>query len=395
MNALLRKLLPLGICTAVLTGCATGPTNSSASSQIFQDQWFAPATQRIDAADVFAFSPEMREFIDKDLAHQPFRKDRREALIDALSHKSQLKIEYDSATTRTASEAFAARSGNCMSLVLMTAAFAKELGLSVRYRNVYVDQTWSRSNDFVFLSGHVNLTLGEDRQAVRGTNIVADGLTVDFVPADTIRNQRAIEISEQTILAMFMNNRAAENLNDGQLDNAYAWIREALRQDPRYLTGYNTLGVIYRRHGNTEAAERAFRYVLEAEPANTQAMSNMVLVLKDQHRGDEARVLQARLDELQPYPPFRNFDYGIAAMKAGEYEAARRFFTKEIERSAYYHEFHFWLALANFGLGDVKQATKQLALAMENSTTAKDHDLYAAKLAWLNAQARKQPQKMN
>jgi len=394
MNALLRKLLPLGICTAVLAGCATGPTNS-APSQIFQDQWFAPATQRIDAADVFAFSSEMREFIDKDFAHQPFRKDRREALIDALSHKSQLKIEYDSATTRTASEAFAARSGNCMSLVLMTAAFAKELGLSVRYRNVYVDQTWSRSNDFVFLSGHVNLTLGEDRQAVRGTNIVADGLTVDFVPADTIRNQRAIEISEQTILAMFMNNRAAENLNDGLLDNAYAWIREALRQDPRYLTGYNTLGVIYRRHGNTEAAERAFRYVLDAEPANTQAMSNLVLVLKDQHRGDEARVLQARLDELQPYPPFRNFDYGIAAMKAGEYEAARRFFTKEIERSAYYHEFHFWLALANFGLGDVKQATKQLALAMENSTTAKDHDLYAAKLAWLNAQARKQPQKMN
>ena len=390
MNALLRKLLPLGICAAALGGCALGPTVSSAPPQMFQDQWFAPSTQHIDAADVFAFSPEMRDFIDKDLSHQTFRKDRREALVDALSRKSQLKIEYDSATTRTASEAFAARSGNCMSLVLMTAAFAKELGLSVRYRSVYVDPTWSRSNDFMFLSGHVNLTLGEDRQAVRGTNIVADGLTVDFVPADSIRNQRAMEISEQTVLAMFMNNRAAENLNDGHLDEAYAWIREALRQDPKYMTGYNTLGVIYRRHGNTEAAERAFRYVLDAEPANTQAMSNMVLVLKDERRGDEARVLQARLDELQPYPPFRNFDYGIAAMKAGEYEAARRFFSKEIERSAYYHEFHFWLALANFGLGDVKQASKQLALAMENSTTAGDHDLYAAKLAWLNAQSRKQ-----
>lgn len=393
MNALLRKLLPLGIiCSAALGGCASSPTVSTVPPQMFQDQWFAPATQHIDAADVFALSPEMRDFIDRDMSYQAFRKDRRDVLVDALERKSKLKIEYDSATTRTASEAFAARSGNCMSLVLMTAAFAKEMGLSVRYRNVFVEQSWSRSNDFMFLSGHVNLTLGEDRQAVRGTNMVADGLTIDFVPPDSIRNQRAIEIGEQTILAMFMNNRAAENLNDGQLDNAYAWIREALRQDSRYLTGYNTLGVIYRRHGNTEAAERAFRYVLDAEPANTQAMSNMVLVLKDQHRSDEARVLQARLDELQPYPPFRYFDYGIAAMKAGEYEAARRFFTKEIERSAYYHEFHFWLALANFGLGDVKQANKQLALAMENSTTAKDRDLYAAKLAWLNAQVRKQSQ---
>ena len=29
--------------------------------------------------------------------------------------------------------------------------------------------------------------------------------------------------------------------------------------------------------------------------------------------------------------------------------------TKEIERAAYYHEFHFWLAVAHFGLGETKR----------------------------------------
>ena len=49
--------------------------------------------------------------------------------------------------TRNAAEAFDARSGNCLSLVIMTAAFAKELGLPVRYQNVFVDEAWSRSGD--------------------------------------------------------------------------------------------------------------------------------------------------------------------------------------------------------------------------------------------------------
>ena len=49
-------------------------------------------------------------------------------------------------------------------------------------------------------------------------------------------------------------------------------------------------------------------------------------------------------------------------------------------RAPYYHEFHYWLARAYAGLGDEAQVKKHLALAAENSTTRKDHDLYQAKL---------------
>ncbi len=54
-------------------------------------------------------------------------------------------------------EAFQARTGNCLSLVIMTAAFAKEVGLPVRFQSVYVPETWSRSGNLYFSSGHVNL----------------------------------------------------------------------------------------------------------------------------------------------------------------------------------------------------------------------------------------------
>ena len=61
----------------------------------------------------------------------------RQALFDALYQPDQLKLEYDAAMTRNAAQAFAVRSGNCLSLVIMTAAFAKEMGLDVRYQNVF------------------------------------------------------------------------------------------------------------------------------------------------------------------------------------------------------------------------------------------------------------------
>ena len=94
----------------------------------------------------------------------------------------------------------------------------------------------------------------------------------------------------------------------------------------------------------------------------------------------EAEALLAKLKELQPYPPFYFFNEGVASMQQGDYSKARDLFAKELDRDAYYHEFHFWIAAAYMGLGESGEARKHLAIAMENSSTRKEHALYAAKL---------------
>ena len=67
-------------------------------------------------------------------------------------------------------------------------------------------------------------------------------------------------------------------------------------------------------------------------------------------------------------------------MREGDFRQARALFAKEVDRAPYYHEFHFWLALALANLGESEGARRHLALALENSTTRRDHDIYAAKL---------------
>lgn len=368
----------------LLVACAGPQPLTQRPDHLFRDDLFAAPSERISAADVFALSDDMRRYLRNEIVPQLRRSGAQNALIDALYTKGQLKLGYDAALTRNAAQAFDARTGNCLSLVIMTAALAKELGLQVRYQSAYTEEAVSRSTNLLLRSGHVNLTLGRRLADTRSSAYDTD-LTIDFLPAEELRGLRTREISEWTVLAMFMNNRAVEALVDGRLDDAYGWAREAVAQDAGFVAAQNTLGVVYLRHGDLAQAVTVFDHVLQRDAHNLPAMANLAQAMERQGRTEESVALYRRLAQLEPNPPFHFFNLGQAAMKRGDYQTARALFAKEVARADYYHEFHFWLALANFGLGDLERARKHLALARENSTTRSDRDLYAAKLAWLRA----------
>jgi len=371
---------------AAITPVGSSSTPSAPPKQqidaLFDDALFAPPSERISAGDVFAVSDEMRAYVKTGIARLIKTEGSQRALFDALYDKGLLKLEYDAAKTRNASQAFAARAGNCLSLVIMTAAFAKELGMPVHYQHVFVDETWSRSGDFYLSIGHVNLSLGRRLHEYSPNELT---MTIDFLPPQDLRSLRTWVLDESTIVAMYMNNRAVEQLTSGEVDDAYWWAREAIRQDPRFLSAFNTLGVIYQMHGHLAYAQQALEYVLEREPANTRAMSNLASVLALRGQATAAADLRRKLEQMEPNPPFGYYKRGVAAMKDGDYKLAKEMFAKEVDRAAYYHEFHFWLALAYMGLGDTEHAREHLAIAVDNSTTRKDHDLYAAKLERLRA----------
>jgi Flp pilus assembly protein TadD len=78
----------------------------------------------------------------------------------------------------------------------------------------------------------------------------------------------------------------------------------------------------------------------------------------------------------------------MTAFQQNDFSSARKLFAKEVARADYNQEFHYWLGVAYYKLGDVERARRQLALAMQKSASQGQHDLYAAKLAWLQTLAR-------
>ncbi len=110
-------------------------------------------------SQVFALSPAMKHYLEVDIAPQLRSMGRQRGLVDALYSRAHLRLDYDTDSTRTAAEAFDARAGNCLSLVVMTAALAKHLGLPIRFQALIGQESWSRSGDLSFVNGHVNITV--------------------------------------------------------------------------------------------------------------------------------------------------------------------------------------------------------------------------------------------
>ncbi len=246
----------------------------------------------------------------------------------------------------------------------------------------YTDETWARSGDIHFVIDHINLSLGRRLgEFLGGTNVSQDVLTVDFLPQQDLRNQKVRSAAENTVVAMYMNNRAAEALARGRVNDAYWWSREAVVQDPclraRLQHARRRLPPP-RRPGGGRARAGPRDVPGSVEPADHGQPGTGVWRPGARRGGRRAPGSGWRCCE--PDPPFAFFYRGQEALRNGDYAAARDLFAREVARAPYYHEFHYWLALAYAELGDVKGVRKHLGQAMESSTTRGDQDLYAAKL---------------
>lgn len=384
----MRNLMIVAIVLGLLgaSGCATSPAPAPmVDSTLLRDADFQPRTE--PPRDIFALTPAMQDFLRREVKRSVMFYGKVEGLINALYADNKLILEYESTKTRDAAEAFDARSGNCLSLVVMTAAFAREMGLDIQYREVLHEQLWMQDRDFVVYAGHVNLTLGRRDISVKVINGHNSELIVDFLPRQQLLGQRARVVSEARIEAMYHNNRAAELIVAHDWRGAYWHARDAITTDPTYAAPYNALGVIYQRRGLFALAEAAFRETLRLEADNTRALANLADLLEQAGRHAEAQVVSAELKRVQPEPPFHHFRLAKAALARGEYSQARDGFHEALRRNGQYAEIHLGLAAAYLGLGDTKRAKTELEQALDKSGTVRDQQRYSAKREWLQRQS--------
>jgi Tfp pilus assembly protein PilF len=396
VSPLKRAMVPLlsALCGLWLGACSTLPTPPQPTpSWLLHDDLYPAAAAPADRGAIFELSPAMRTYADAELSAAARLRDPRQALLDALYRQDKLRLRYDAGPTRNAAQAFDARAGNCLSLVIMTAAFARHLGVPVSFQSVQVDDTYSRSGGLVLVSHHVNLVLGRRMAQSTFAGNQNDDMTIDFLPSDELRGQRTHPLDERTVVAMYFNNRAAEALAEepgapGPAHNqAYAWAREALRQDPAFLPAINTLAVVYLRDGHLAEAEVALQHVLAQAPLSTSTLSNLALLLERQGHADRALAVRQRLARLQPEAPFLLFEQGQQALALGDYALARDLFQRELRRQPDQPDVLFGAAQAAWRLGEAQRAAGLLQQALAHSGTARARDLYAGKLAWLREQA--------
>lgn len=327
----------------------------------------------------------MLDYLDRSLRPAARRQGALSALIEAMTRSGEIRVTFDASATRTAAQTFEARSGNCLSLALLTATLAEELGLAVEFREVLIDTQWSRLAGMHVGNTHVNLALGPRQSPFSRQQSTARQSVIDFLPPEAVRDLPARRLDRQRVLAMYLNNRAAEWLVQGDLATAHAWSLAALAEDPAYPVSYNTLGVVFQRHGRSDLAERAWRQGLALSPEHPALLANLAAALRSQGRATEALPLETVLTRVEGTAPFTHLAQGLAALRAGDPAAARGWLLKELARDPDYHEIHFALAQAELQLGRPAQALVHLQRASAESTRPELRSLYLAKAERLRA----------
>ncbi|EHR70273.1 hypothetical protein BurJ1DRAFT_1403 [Burkholderiales bacterium JOSHI_001] len=285
----------------LLAGCAAPGPGAALPPGLLADEQFKAPAEAPDASDLFTMSESMRDFLRQKVQHPARRKGEAQALLDALNAGGRMRLDYDASRTRTAAQAFADGQGNCLSLLVMAAALARELGLQVSFYSAQVEDTWVQDGGLLMASGHVNLGLGTPISTPRG---LRNEMLVDFLPAEQLRGLVLTPITLASVEALYMNNRAVEALRTGALDTAYAWARAALLRHGTQPHALNTLGVVYQRKGLWVLAEAVFAHLLAGQPERSalyrHALSNQVQVLQAQGRIEAARALRLHLARLDP-----------------------------------------------------------------------------------------------
>ena len=375
----MKHWIALLTCALLLAGCASVEPVARPDLDVFRDQLFGAPRQAPDIRDLFTLTPAMKRYLDERIAPQVRHKGAHMALLDALYTEGELRLEYDAAHTRTAAEAFDARRGNCLSLVIMTAAFAREMGLGVRFQEVLERPAIESNGELTFVVGHVNLALIDRLLQLRTGHSVRDETTVDFLPGQDLKRQRTRELDERRITAHFMNNRAAEELVQGRANDAYWWLRAAWAIDPGYTNLYNTLGVVYRHRGALPEAERALAAARALEPG-------------DEHVAGNLASLRQMLDRAASGASAARIDRARQAVQDGRLQEALQLLQVELGSTPRNPELHHLLAVVQARLGNAAQARLHLEQAAAVSASGEQRVIYAGKLERLKAQLERQVQ---
>ncbi|GGP52036.1 hypothetical protein GCM10009347_18790 [Shewanella algicola] len=360
------KLLFIIVLTC-LVGCQSTQSNvqNTDINTLFYDDYFTPVST-IDTDDIYQL-PEafVAKFRRQYLAENTLRSNNilaNEWLAQYIGATNG-GFEYRDHYTRPAAETVLNRQGNCMSLVVLSAALAEALDVPVEFHDIDVEPIWDRRGGFFLVNGHVNLNLmpPEDNITVlfRGSKML-----VDFLPERSLRAYQSKRVNKRQLSAMYYNNVAAEALVKNDYDQAYALVKKAILLNPQFVAAINTLAVIYRHKGYQAEAEQVYRTALQVNPQDLSTLYNLALILGEQDRLIEWAEVHKVLELARINNPFYYFDMAQQAYFDRQYQDALVWYKRAVEKADYRHEFYFGLSRAYWATGEQRLAEKNLKRAL-------------------------------
>ena len=280
----------------------------------------------------------------------------------------------------TAREAYATKSGNCISLAVLTKALADIAGIPIEFQTIISAPVYSMKNDYMLSSDHVRTFLYDPDFIPENGKFyfIKPTIIVDYLPSSG--DLTGPRISQQTFIAMFYRNLAADSVLAKKYDQALALLNAALKYDAQYSSVINLVAIVHLRMRQPELAEQFYQYGLNVATNKATLLSNYASLKLSVGEARQADEMLQTLRESEEYDPYLWFLMGQTATKQRHYSQAVAYFSKAVRQAPDIHQLHKELAAALYRNHQLDKAGEVLAAAAALAPTESTRQRYDAKL---------------
>jgi tetratricopeptide (TPR) repeat protein len=336
--------------------------------------------------DIFMLDEEMLNFVNNSLNNTQDSKKKALRLLTHIFSQDKIALSYSSNANLSARETYHSQTANCMSLTIMAYALAKEANLNIDFQQVEVPEYWVRNGQYNLLTGHVNLLIKPRTYSSKHLLYGNDNLQIDFDPFITKQTFPRKIIGKNTVLAMFYNNKGGQALVDEKYNIAYQYFKAATLADKEFSPAWGNLAVLYRLNDNLLMAEKLYRYAVAIDATNLTALTNLAMLLRNQHNSLEADDIESRLLLRRIKNPYYHAVLADEAYYKGDYQQALLHYKKAIKLNKRIHELHFGIAKVYYQMNKLSQAERAMQKALSLNKMKSTEYQYIAKLNFLKAE---------
>jgi Flp pilus assembly protein TadD len=388
-NGFFASLAAIGFaCFALsLSGCQSTSQQVSSSDDVSSNLSFSLHWQSdkfnqikvIEPDEILALTPDQKaEFLSY------FNSDEQQGVspnfrISNFLDKWTSDFSY-SGDTFTAREAFEKKSGNCLTLAILTTALANVVGLDVYYKKVFTPPIYRRHNHVLTTSAHVKtIVLGpEPEEKKLGVVFFRSRTVIDYFPSSL--NDTGEYVAFNDFISMYYQNKVAKAMAANNSSLVYSLLSTAMLQNPLNSETLNALAVFYRQNKLYKKARVIYEFAIENNVESIHTLSNYAFLLSEVGDTTALAQVESQLLDVEENNPYQWYDQGVKYLNQGETWRAVALFNKSVKTGPYLSEGYMGLAKAYFLLGDVERAESKLKKAKELAYGEKERGLYAAKL---------------
>lgn len=324
---------------------------------ILNDSLFSKANPVISEADLYQLTEQQQaNFLhfyhqQTDLGYLPHK------IIRHFLESNLANFTYYG-KTYTASEAMSKNSGNCMSLAILTTAFARLIDVEMDYRKIHSLPMYEKHGNIILSSDHVQSLLYDPSFAPEENYVYISrpAIVIDYFPQED--NIPSKILNPTKFLAMYYVNKAAEFYIESDLDTAFVYAKRAYNIDHQSVSAMNLLALLFKRKGDVVSAEQLYLAAMKSKDVNISLLDNYIVLLKQQGRMSLARNVKSSIENIYDPNPYHWLEKAQSATLENEYEDAERFYLKVIKLAPYVKQAYFELHEVY-----LLQDKKQLAIA--------------------------------